>query len=485
MAMLSRRQLLIGAISVGGGAVLAGESPLHAARKLGSAVEPSAGKTVAVELIAAERATALPCFGGRSLPLWTFGGEWPPLIRLNLGDRLEAMLENQLPRSQELTSIHWHGIRLPNNQDGVPYLVQAPVRHGERFRYSFAPTDAGTFFFHTHCNTVEQLGRGLEGILIVDGDTTEAYDADTVLLLRDWQVDLEAGEFNPFFTLRGAARAGTYGPVRSINGAKNPEIVLPASGDCRARLINTDPTRVMQISIESAEAYIIAVDGIAVQPFPFAPWVMGPGTRIDVVLRAPRDGRTAQLIDMSHGGRVELAHFIGKGPSRRKTTFDPAPLRASRIPEPNLNTAERLHFVFQASDGERLLLAAEDPSPATLDSLCLSSKIFWKINGRPWPDIDHARLPPPLAVLARGNSYVLVLENDSEFVHPIHIHGHTFKFLHSNRQSRPQHHADTILLLPREKAEVAFVADNPGDWMLHCHVIEHQETGMMGYLRVV
>src|SRR5215475_2337638 len=105
MAMLSRRQLLIGAASVGGGAVLAARSPLHAARKLGSAVEPSAGKTVAVDLLAAERATALPCFGGRSLPLWTFGGEWPPLIRLNLGDRLEATLENQLPRSQELTSI--------------------------------------------------------------------------------------------------------------------------------------------------------------------------------------------------------------------------------------------------------------------------------------------------------------------------------------------------------------------------------------------
>jgi hypothetical protein len=106
------------------------------------------------------------------------------------------------------------------------------------------------------------------------------------------------------------------------------------------------------------------IDGIAVQPFPFAPWVMGPGTRIDVVLRAPRDGRTAQLIDMSHGGRVELAHFIGKGPSRRKTTFDPAPLRAARMKVTSLKDGvigplwpfRRLRLGPSATDGHCLLM---------------------------------------------------------------------------------------------------------------------------------
>src|SRR5262249_20755205 len=124
----------------------------------------------------------------------------------------------------------YHALPLPNEQDGVPYLVQPPVRPGESFVYRFTPPDIGTYFFHTHCNTVEQLDRGLMGILLIDGDTTEPYDADKVLLIRDWAIDVDSGEFTSFFTLRGAGRAGTYGSLRSINGAVNPEIALPAAG---------------------------------------------------------------------------------------------------------------------------------------------------------------------------------------------------------------------------------------------------------------
>ena len=484
--MLTRRQFVAGAAGVGVAAAFArsSASPRYTGG-LGAPVEMKNGKTVAVHLNAAERAIALPCFEGRSLPMWTFAeGAWPPVIRLNLGDRLEATLENGLARAEESISIHWHGIRLPNDQDGVPYLVQAPVQPGESFHYSFIPPDAGTYWFHTHCNTVEQLGRGLQGILIVDGDTTEPYDSDNVLLLRDWHADLETGQFNEFFTLRGAARAGTYGALRTANGATNPEIPLPASGDCRLRLINTDPTRVMQIAVEDAEAAIVAIDGLAVQPFPLELWALGPAMRVDLVLRAPSEEKFARLVDKSPPHRVELAHFVGKGVPSRKTAFNPAPLRASRIPEPNLQDARRLNFLFQASDTGNFISAAQDALGAALGSLCISSKIFWTINGRPWPDADHARLPPPLAVLKRDQSYVFTLTNDTPFVHPIHIHGHTFKLLRSNMQSRPEHHTDTLLLLPKEQAEVAFVADNPGDWMLHCHVIEHQESGMMGYFRV-
>ncbi len=484
--MLTRRRFVASATTVLVGAELTGAlAQARYSRKPGVAAEPSAGKTVAVRLDAAERPVALPCFGGHALPLWTFAdGEWPPLIRLNLGDRLEATLENHLPRAQESSSVHWHGLRLPNDQDGVPFLVQPPVQPGETFRYGFTPPDPGTFFFHTHCNTAEHLGRGLVGVLIIDGDITEPYDADRVLLLRDWQVDIESGRFNPFFTLRGAARSGTYGPLRSVNGTVNPQLALPASGDCRLRLINTDTTRIMQIGVQGADAAIIAVDGMALPPFPLASWTLGPGMRVDIVLRAPGEGRIARLIDQSPPGHVELAHFIGQGVARRMTAFDPAPLRAARIAEPDMKSAERLNFVFQSSESGQFIGDASDAQGAGIGALCLSQKQFWTINDRAWPDRDHARLPAPLAVLRRGRSYLLSLKNDSPFAHPIHIHGHSFKLLRSNQQKTPQHHADTLLLLPQERAEVAFVADNPGDWMFHCHIIEHQESGMMGYFRV-
>ncbi len=482
--MLTRRQFVASASSVVAGAALTGTGvQARYTQKLGAAAEPGTGKTVAARLVAAERQTALPCFGGRALPMWTFGdGAQPAMLRLDLGDRLEASLENRLPRPDEITSIHWHGIRLPNHQDGVPYLVQAPVRPGESFQYGFVPPDTGTFFFHTHCNTVEQLGRGLMGVLIVDGDTTEPYDADRVLVMRDWHVDLSAGEFTPFLTLRGAGRAGTFGPLRSVNGAVNPEIRLPAAGDCRLRLINADTTRIMRIGIEGADAAIIAVDGVAIPPVPLALWALGPAMRIDVVLRAPQGTGTARLLDRSTPERVELAHFVGDGEPRRRSHFSPAPLRAGRMAEPDLKTATRLGFTFNAGDAGRFDAAPGAGGP--LGGICTSARTFWTINNRAWPEGGHASLPPPLALLQRGRSYVFQLKNDSEFSHPIHFHGHTFKLLRSNKQDRPVHHADTLLLLPKEEAEVAFVADNPGDWMFHCHIIEHQETGMMGYVRV-
>jgi FtsP/CotA-like multicopper oxidase with cupredoxin domain len=471
-----------------GGAAIAGALSWRRkyGRKLALPLQLIPGRTHPILLTAAERRTALPCFGGHSLTMWTFAeGAWPPIIRLKLGEQLDVVMENRLPRASEYTSIHWHGCRLPNSQDGVPYLVQQPVLPGEKFHYKFMPPDTGTFFFHTHCNTAEQLGRGLQGVVVVEGDTTEPYDADVVLFIRDWHVDLATGEWTPFTTLRGAGRSGSYGSVRSVNGAVNPEYKLPASGDCRLRLINGDPTRIVKIAIEDAEAAIIAIDGFAVQPLPFSDWTLGPAMRIDLVLRAPAAGKTARLIDQSAAGLTVLATFIGIGEPRDSSEFDPAPLHAVRIVEPDIEAAARLTFAFARSEqGQAVASLVEAGLGNVLGALCVSSNSFWSINAHSWPGRDHAQLPPPIAMLERGKSYIFTLQNRSPFTHPIHIHGHTFKLLRSDRLSRPEHHTDTLLLLPDETAEVAFVADNPGNWMFHCHVIEHQENGMMSYLRV-
>ncbi len=289
--MLNRRQFLAGAACLASGAGIAGSSRgATVTTPLAAAPDFRPGKTVPVRLVAAERPTALPCFSGHRLPLWTFSdATWLPVIRMDLGDRLDVAFDNRLPRDGEYTSIHWHGIRLPNDQDGVPYLIQPPVMPGESYRYGFVPPDTGTFFFHTHCNTAEQLGRGLVGILIVDGDTTEPYAADETILLRDWRIDLETGTFRDFTTARGASRAGTYGTVRSANGAVEADIRLPASADCRIRLINADPTRVMEVALPGAEAAVIAIDGIAVAPFAFDTWLLPPAARLDLVVRAPAE----------------------------------------------------------------------------------------------------------------------------------------------------------------------------------------------------
>jgi FtsP/CotA-like multicopper oxidase with cupredoxin domain len=501
--MHTRRTILIGAgVAAGVGVLAYSLSPRRfvPTRALAPAARMGEGKTVSVRFAAAERLTALPCFDDRKLPMWTFAeGAWPPIVRLDLGDRLEATLENHLTRTGESTTIHWHGIRLPVDQDGVAYITQPPVEPGGACRYAFTPPDTGTYFFHPHCDTVEQLGRGMIGILIVDGDETEPYDADTLVVLRDWLVEPGASEFDPFFTLIGAGRAGTYGPVRSANGASDPAISLPASGDCRLRLINVDATRIMQISIEGAEAAIVAIDGHPVAPFALTKWLLGPAMRADVVIRTPREGGIVRLIDSSEQPRVELARFIAAGAPLRKTEFDPAPLRRAAIPEPDLNNATRLTFALDVTDAQKALteLATAEKvvaGPAgfagvDIGSLCLSRASFWTVNGRLWPEVTAAQggasVPvAPLATLERNRSYIFEFTNNTPFSHPVHLHGFAFTVLSGSKFARPVHIADTVLLLPYERVEFAFLADNPGNWMLHCHVIEHQESGMMGYIRV-
>lgn len=478
---MHRRRFLTGAAAFAGASVLPRWRDGNAS-ELPPPAEPEGGRIVKLDLVAAERPTALPCFGGARLPLWTFTDSWPPVVRLRLGDRLDATFENRLPREREHSSVHWHGLRIPNDQDGVPYLTQQPVWPGERYAYSFAPPDTGSFFFHPHCNTVEQLGRGMAGLLIVEGDETEPYDADVPIALKDWRLDAASGAFADFFTPEGAGKAGTFGTVRSANGEANPVIELPAAGDCRLRLYNLDSTRVMQIGVMGADAAVVAVDGVATSPFPLRAWDLGPAMRIDVVVRTPTDGTTAELVDYFAPRPVPLARLAGRGAPRRQGAFDPAPLRAGRIPAPDLTNAGRIPFTFTATATADAVAGAQ-ASGIFIGSLCSAAGTFWAINKQVWPAVE-GELPPPLAVLESGKSYVFELQNLTQQKHPIHIHGHSFKVLSSNRRDLPVHHADTVLLGPRERVEAALVAGEPGDWMFHCHIIEHQESGMMGYVRV-
>src|SRR5215210_2867604 len=169
---------------------------------------------------------------------WLYGDAPFPVLRARAGEEMTAEPVNNL---EAHTSIHWHAVRVPNAMDGVPYVTQMPVLPREHFNYTFAPPDPGTFFFHPHCNTAAQLGRGLAGVLIVEGDETEAFDDDLVLVLKDWRVAND-GTFLPFLTVDGAARSGTFGTLRTVNGKVASRLAVPAGSDIRLRLVNADST---------------------------------------------------------------------------------------------------------------------------------------------------------------------------------------------------------------------------------------------------
>ncbi|HTT83842.1 MAG TPA: multicopper oxidase family protein [Rhizomicrobium sp.] len=436
-----------------------------------------------ITLVAHEVSTAILPDGPPS-PTWLFGAHLFPVLRMRRGERATVTLRNALPQH---TSIHWHGVRVPNAMDGVPYLTQRPVLPGERFTYRFEPPDAGTFFFHPHCNTAEQLGRGLIGMLIVDDDAP-TFDDDLVLVLKDWRLARD-GIFNSFVTLAGASRAGTFGNLRTVNGHPSPRIEIPGGANIRMRLVNADSTRILSVGLGGTSASVIAIDGNPVAPFALDTWRLGPAMRLDLALRSPRDGEI-RLIDYFDETPVTLASLAPRGAPARNDVFTARPLPANSLRAPDMAAA----WTHTLELGAGVVpLDIPDPPPIVLpdgsrvniaDALCLASATFWMLDGKSWPLREHGRLPPPLFSFDRGQSVVLEFRNATKRAHPIHIHGHTMRVLSASILPRPVHHADTVLVMPNERVKVAFVADNPGNWMIHCHIIEHQETGMMGWFRV-
>jgi FtsP/CotA-like multicopper oxidase with cupredoxin domain len=470
--MITRRNLVLsGAASVS----LSGCSLLSSPQSRDGRLTETRGGNRDIVLTATERNVAI---GAKPARLWLYGEAPFPVLRMTKGEALSVTLRNGL---REHTSIHWHGVRGPNAMDGVPYLTQMPVQPGEEFAYRLTPPDAGTFFFHPHCNTVEQLGRGLLGALIVEeGDP--AFDDDVVLILKDWRLD-DNGQFLPFLTTHGASQAGTFGTLRTINGIPAPRIRTHAR--VRMRLINADPTRISQIGVEGADARIIAIDGNPVTPFALDSWRFGPGMRLDLAI----DGRGAnefRLVDYFAASPVVLATLdsaSARDGGERAASKEPSPPPDFSGVSPRTLELGAGVDANSVPDSQPIVL----PDGRTIDltdSLCLASGTFWTLDGKAWPDRDHKSLPPPLFSFRRGEPVVIELVNTTSRAHPIHIHGHTMSVLSMSLLRRPVHRADTVLVLPNERVTVGFVADNPGNWMIHCHIIEHQETGMMGWFHV-
>ena len=422
-------------------------------------------------ILTAEPAKARIAAGGDS-DILGFNGQFPaPVIRAKQGKPLRVMFINKL---DEPTTVHWHGIRIANNMDGVPHLTQPPIPAGGRFLYEFTCPDAGTFWYHPHMNSVEQLGKGLVGALIVEEEAPQDYH-DVVLGLKDWRLKKD-GSYLQLSIPREAFRDGTLGTVATINGLQKPTIDVPAGERLRLRFLNMDSTRVFNLSMRNETAHIIAIDGspIAV-PVPLDVHPTGAGMRLDVGFISPTEiGKEIAIFDMKGRFGVEICRLKTVAPNTKisKKVGIPA-LPINPIPAPQLDAAESLSFVFEWA-------GALSPSDASGEV----DHNFWLINRRAWSDHSHQNLPEPLAALTLGKSYIFELHNATPHHHPIHLHGLIFTVLESDKKDVTPFHTDTILLEKNERAKIAFVADNPGKWMFHCHVIEHMKTGLMGYITI-
>ncbi len=462
--MLTRRKLLTTA------AALTALPPLRFAR---------ADAAPALDLVARERSLSLLAADAEATPVWAYADDWPLVVRATRGETFRATLRNELA---EHTTIHWHGLRIPMAMDGVPYMTQPPVEQGQSFAYDFTPPDGGTFFFHPHCDTVTQLGRGLAGALIVEEPAERGlFAADLVCAIKDWQLNPDGG-FGAFITDKGAAHAGTFGNVETVNGRPLAELQAPAGGWVRLRVLNLDSSRIVVLDLAGAEGRIIATDGNPLQPIPVKGWRLGPAMRVDIAFRMPEQSEVV-LQNVFSTVPKPLARITGDGTKVSSSATMPE-LAPSHVPPADPGAATRISFELTAGHISPELEAWLKESGLGLDALCLPGQTFWAINGKSWSGQSHKLNPPPLAELRLGRPYLFELFNGTPHPHPIHLHGHTFKVLRSSKKEIVPHLADTVLVAPKERVEICFIADNPGDWMMHCHIIEHQETGMMGYVRV-
>lgn len=502
MQNIDRRTLLIGAAGVGllsaGGLAMANSTlgsttgtvgpASDAVRRAEARRRTSGQKVVTADLIARAATVSL---GGLAVPTWVYGDSVPgPLLRANAGDLLRVNVTNELDTD---TSIHWHGIALRNDMDGVPGITQKPIRAGSRFAYEFTVPDPGTYFYHPHSGV--QLDRGLYGVLVVDDpDEPGDYDQEWVVVLDDW-VDgtgrtpddilkklqsasgssdsdgmgsmdmgddsmggMDMGAMGEGMQSRLLGGAGDIDyPHYLVNGrtAGAPRTLTGKPGQrIRIRIVNAASDTAFRVALGGHRLTVTHSDGFPVEPDTTDALLIAMGERYDVVVTL---GDGAFPLVASAEGKT------GQGLAVVRTG-------AGSTPRPTVQVSELRRRVMLSTD----LVSIKDvrlgtKSPDRQLDLVLGGTMApyrWTINGKAFRDAEPLQL-------FEGERVRLRFQNRSMMFHPMHVHGHTYGLVRGGARK------DTAIVRPMQTLEVDFDADNPGQWATHCHNIYHAEAGMM------
>ncbi|MEO9779276.1 MAG: multicopper oxidase family protein [Sedimentitalea sp.] len=474
MTSLSRRSILRGAAALGGATLLS--RPTFADERL-------------PVLRAAPTSAQLAPAGYPSTPVWAYATEATgtvpgPEIRLGAGERVRFQLVNGLPQA---TAVHWHGIRIENAMDGAAPLTQAPVPPGDTFDYDFVAPDPGTYWYHSHNRSTEQVARGLAGPLIVEDrepwlGEPGAATRELVLILDDWLLDSDARIIEDRWDdLHAASHGGRMGNTVTVNGAANPELDIQPGERVRLRIINTATDRIMPLSLPHLSPQLIALDGHPITPREVETLILGPAQRADVVIdgRVDGDTRAGLLLDPGNGDWLEIASFVHSGDSLPLRGADVRPLPAwGTLPVPDLSYPQTEMLLMEGGAMRGMREARFDGKTMGFRELAANGMV-WAFNGA------ASQMDEPMFRAALGRMVRLEMTNRSMFPHAIHLHGHHFTVLSRSGAANMEGDVrDTVLVGADETVDIVFVADNPGQWMIHCHMLSHQKAGMMAWFEV-
>jgi FtsP/CotA-like multicopper oxidase with cupredoxin domain len=407
---------------------------------------------------------------GKSVKAWTYDGGLPgPLIRLNVGDRLIVHFKNELPSP---TTVHWHGVRVPIEMDGVPGISQPEVETGGTFTYDFVVPDAGLFWYHPHVMSAQQVGFGLYGALLVEDPSEKVgVDDEVVLVLSDIEIGHDG-------TLEGADTGGSSGMafgregnVLLVNGRKNPRLAARSGAPQRWRIANTAKTRYFKLDMGEGNSFtkIGGDGGLQEYSVEYEMLVLAPGERADVIV-TPRAKPGTELVVLAqlHNrgyGSVEYRAIEGLFNIAFSTE---AEYRGAPLPK-----IERVIEPMTAAGATAVTLnlhISQDPRDGSFE---------YDINGKPYWKAE----PIPAKL---GETQLWTVNNTTPWSHPLHIHGFFFQVLDANGSPvRPLQWKDTVDVPFKETLQLLVrFDDRPGAWMVHCHILDHAEGGLMTTVQV-
>ncbi len=372
---------------------------------------------------------------------FTVNGTSPgPEVRAREGDLVEVTLVNENVTAG--ATLHWHGIDVPNAADGVAGVTQDAVLPGEEFVYRFVADEPGTYWYHSHQLSHEQVRGGLLGPVVVTPTEPSTEDVDALALLHQ------------------------YDGADTVNGEPGTTTLDAEPGDrVRLRIVNTE-NGLTSVWVTGADYEVLAVDGRDVHE----PGSLGEDTAVSV----PAGGRVdlGFTVPDTGGVRVDLG-----GSSAVVAGTDPTGGTAGQPPSDRLDLLDYgtpTEIGFDPTSPDRTFEYRIGRRPGFLDG---RPGMWWTVNGHLYPDV-------PMYMVSEGDVAVFRIENTSGETHPMHLHGHHAVVLSRDgvAATGSPWWVDSLEVGEGETYEIAFLADNPGLWMDHCHNLPHAAEGLVAHL---
>lgn len=398
-----------------------------------------------------------------------------PVLKLARGRESVIEFHNKL---REPSSVHWHGLRIANAMDGVPGITQAAVEPGERFEYRFTPPDAGTYWYHSHKRSWAQMAMGLAGVLIVEEANPPQVDQDLIFAIDDWRLN-EAMQVDQdsFGSMHDWSHGGRMGNWITVNGEFVKSYPVASGERLRLRLVNIANSRIMTLLFNQVQCTVIALDGQPLKPYALESnkITLAPGQRADLMVDVTAKPESSLPIELLIRDQAyEIANFKLGQNTRRETLLD-TPMQLQDNPVNHIKLPDQLlqiPLVMAGGAMGGMAGAIYQGKEMGIRELIENGQV-WAING-------IAGLPDkPLFSVKRGTAVELKVENDNAWPHAMHIHGH-----HFIDERTPGIWRDTALFNRQQSGSLKFIADNPGKWLVHCHMVEHMAGGMVTWFEV-